>query len=138
MNKTIKKLVENYQCPGCALGSNIKCYENDIDGIGCSKHCAGTTIFPAIGRVFLGMPKGFNRLGNNEDTRIAIFSTYADYGGYNKWNIPTWKHLDENGNTLVRSISPRTNLSWIHVFNENCMDKIECFEVSNEMIEAMD
>ena len=57
---------------------------------------------------------------------------------YNKWNIPTWKHLNEDGHTLVRGISPRTNLPFIDIFLEDCVSKIDCLEISQEEINAMD
>lgn len=137
MDAIQKHAIETYQCLGCISGYDVSCFEKHFYGIGCGKHGAGT-ILSGIGLVFLGMPKGFCRLGANDKTRILIYKFFADFGGYDNWNIPTWKHLDENGNTLVRWMSPRTNYTGIHVFLENCLDKINCYEVTADDIEDMD
>jgi hypothetical protein len=148
MEKVIKDAIESYQCPGCSFGSDIKCdkFKQYSQGIGCGEHQAGTTI-TMEGKIFLGMPKGFCRtgvtLGDKVYSKIIIFKKFEDYWntktqGYDKWNIPIWKHLDKNSNTLVRFISPRLNQTHIHVFLENCIDKINCFEVDQEMIDFMD
>lgn len=59
---TTEEMIKNYQCSGCVGSEFPDCYETEGEDIGCSKHCAGTT-FSDIGRVFLGLPKGFTRLG---------------------------------------------------------------------------
>ena len=131
--------IEQYQCSGCAVGCNISCYKkrtgNPFD-IGCESHYSGTMI-SSIGKIFLGMPKGFNRLGKNEKTIISIYDTYEKYGSYNTWNIPVWKYL-ENGHTFVRGISPRVNSPFIHVFLEDCMEKINCTEITKDIHDFMD
>lgn len=137
MDAIQKQAIENYQCPGCVIGSNIKCFKQNNMGIGCGAHVAGTMMMPA-GLIYLGMPKGFCRLGPNDKTKIVIYKSFQDYGGYDMWNIPTWKHLDEHGHTLVRWMSPRINHTCIHVFLEDCRDKINCYEVTQDDIDAMD
>ena len=131
--------IEQYQCSGCAVGCNISCYKkrtDNPDGIECAKHFAGTGVM-SIGKIFLGMPKGFNRLGESEKTRICIYYTFSQYKGYDTWNIPVWKYL-ENGHTFVRGISPRVNRPFIHVFLEDCMEKINCTEITKELHDFMD
>lgn len=137
MDNKQKEAIETYQCPGCVCGHNIKCFEESTIGVECGKHCAGT-ISSSIGAIFLGMPRGFCRLGKNEDTKIIIYKTFADYRGYDKWNVPTWKHLDEYGHTLVRWMSPRLNYTGIHIFLEDCREKINCYEVTQEDVDYMD
>ena len=134
--KTIKA-IEAYQCAGCVSGSDISCYKKGHDGVECSRHCAGTTI-SHIGRIFLGLPKGFSRLGSQEDLKIAIFESFDNGWGYNMFNVPVWKHLDDNGNTLVRGICPRINWTWIHIFIGDVMDKINCLEITRKDFEEMD
>jgi hypothetical protein len=103
-----------------------------------------------IGAVFLGMPNGFSRLGSFDSMCLSIFpsfeafekdySTPAIHGpsdGYNMWNVPVWKFLDEHGNTIVRGISPRINKPFLHVILENCLDKIDCLEITKEVQEKM-
>lgn len=138
MKEEIKKAVENYQCPGCVWGSDISCYEYCSEkGVECQKHAAGTTISP-IGRVFLGMPKGFNRLGVCDETEISIFEKFEDSWGYDKFNVPVWKYLDDNGNTLVRGLCPRVNYPFIHIFIGNVLSKIDCMEITRQDIDKMD
>ncbi len=137
MEDSIKKAVEEYQCPGCVCGGDTECYEKG-DGIECGKHVAGTTAFPVAGRFFLGMPIGFCRTANIENFKLYMFERLEDCWGYDKYNVPAWKHLDENGNTLVRGISPRVNMPFIHVILGDCMVGIDCLEVTKEDIDAMD
>jgi hypothetical protein len=59
-----------------------------------------------------------------------IFEKFEDGWGYNEFNYPAWKHLNENGHTIVRGLSPRINVPFIHIFLENCREKINCFEIT--------
>ncbi len=131
----IEKMVQEYQCPGCVSGPYPKCYKKDSDSSACEKHCSGTT-FSHIGRIFLGMPKGFNRLGSCKTIRILIFDSPGKL--YDKFNIPVWKHLDKHGNTLVRGLSPRINWPWIHVFSGNFLNQIDCWIITQKDLDSMD
>lgn len=137
MERKIVEVIECYQCPGCVCGMDISCYKKG-EGLACVKHVAGTRLFPYVGLIFLGLPVGFCRLGQVEETEISIFACFADGWGYNKFNVPVWKHLDEHGNTLVRGISPRVNQPWIHIFIGDCLNKIDCLEITSEDISEMD
>ncbi len=144
MNK-IEKAVKEYQCSGCIKGPFETCFaKSQYDGVGCDNHVAATYITPNMGQIFLGMPNGFNRLGQNSKTKILIFEKFENfvnpngYVGYSKFMVPTWKYLNENGHTLVRVYMPRINNSCIHVFLENTLDKINCIEITKEDIENMD
>ena len=141
IKEKIKNGVELYQCPGCIGGHDTTCYKKSGNSVACGEHRAGTLILPG-GKVFLGMPKGFNRLGvgfgDEKNLKIEMFESFEQADWYNEFNIPVWKHIDENGNTLVRGLSPRTNQPFLHIYLEDCMDKIDCYVVSHEMIEKMD
>ncbi len=140
MNKEHKKTIKNYQCQGCMIGYDTSCFEENLTGgIGCGKHTAGTYI-GGIGKVILGLPKGFCRVGKFDGDLIpSIFEKFEDSGwDYSKWNIPVWKHLNKEGHTLIRGISPRVNSPFIHIFLENCLDKINCLEITEEDINGMD
>lgn len=145
MKEKIKNAIQKYQCPGCMDGSDFKCVMPPINegewGVACGGHRVGTYA-AGIGMILLGMPKGFNRLGSYDDMKIGIFETYEDGWqepiGYSKWNIPTWKHLNEHGHTLIRGLSPRTNSPFLHVFLEDCMDKFDCREITADDIKEMD
>lgn len=136
----IKEFVEEYQCPGCVVGGDASCYagETDSKSITCSKHVSGTIEFPAVGSFFLGMPKGFNRIGSAKELKLYIFNKLDDGWGFDKFNVPVWKYLDEHGNTIVRGLSPRINSPFLHIFIGNHIDKIDCFKITNEDIKAMD
>lgn len=130
--------VEEYQCPGCVCGSDKSCYVSENDSMECTKHVAGTMAFPMVGTFLPGMPKGFNRIGSEDKLKINIFDKFSNGWGYNKFNIPVWKHLDEHGNTLVRGLSPRVNNPFLHIFLEDCIDKIDCLEFTKEDISEID
>lgn len=82
------------------------------------------------------MPKGFNRVGPQEKLEINIFPSLGDQ--YNAFNVPTWKHLNANGHTIVRGMMPRRNQTFLHIFLENCIDKINCLEITDNEIDEMD
>lgn len=84
MKQNIKEAIEKYQCHGCVSGCDISCFEEDgiNESASCGRHTAGTLVM-GIGKIFLGMPTGFNRLGHpyenpKANLRIAIFETRAD------------------------------------------------------------
>ena len=133
MEAKIKRAVETYQCPGCVCGCDITRYEGD--GGECTKHVPGT--IANYGTFFLGMPKGFNRLGLNKETKINIFNKLSDFS-YDRFNVPVWKYLDENGNTLVRGMQPRWNFPFLHIFLEDCSERIGGIEITKEDIEQID
>jgi hypothetical protein len=135
MKEEIKNAVETYQCPGCTHGSNIKCFAPSAHGEECGKHSAGT--FTPAGRIFLGLGTGFNRVGPVEKFYPQIFKTLQE-GMYNKFNIPAWKHLDANGNTLVRGIMPRRNEPFLHIYLGDFRDQIDCLEITQDDINEMD
>ena len=136
MENFIKDIIEEYQCPGCVGGSDISCFKKADVGLQCDAHVAGIRMLGA-GRLFLGMPRGFNRLGGFDDFSLQIFNDLNTWG-YDKFNIPVWKYFDENGNTLVRGISPRTNAPFLHVVAGNHIPDIDCLQLTKKDIEGMD
>lgn len=137
MESKFKLAIEEYQCSGCISGSDISCFKNNTNGsIGCGNHHSGT--ITSVGTIFLGMPKGFNRLGRSILT-LNIYATFESCDWkYDMWNIPVWKHLSKNGHTFVRGIIPRNNEPFIHIFLENCIDQINCLEITQDDIDYMD
>lgn len=135
--------IKRYQCPGCIYGNEINgnditCYEKR-DHLGCVNH-TGFLISGDMGSVFFGMPNGFNIRGMVIDLKIKIFN-FEDFNlgfGYSKSAIPVWKYLDEYGNTLVRGLCPKNNRPFLHIFIGDCMDKIDCLEITHKDIEEMD
>jgi hypothetical protein len=138
MEEKFKLAVEEYQCSGCVSGYNVSCFKPNVSGVGCSRHIAGTMTM-GVGSFFLGMPKGFNRVGEYSKMRPNIYENFEvlDWK-YDMWNIPVWKHLSKDGHTFVRGFMPRRNEPFIHIFLENCIDKIDCLEISQTDIDGMD
>jgi len=137
MKDNVKKAIKEYQCSGCMCGNNTECFEAANSGCGCGKHFVGTRK-PPFGKIFLGMPKGFNRLGSYGGMKPNLFEKFEDGWGYNKFNYPVWKYLNENGHTIVRGLSPRINVPFLQVFFEDCMEKIRCLEITDADIKEMD
>jgi hypothetical protein len=131
--------VEEYQCPGCVGGGpKATCYlaPSDCLGHACDSHVPGTTILPGGGRIFLGMPKGFNKIGPVDDVwygkrRPFIFKTLQEknelWGEYDYYNVPAWKYRNKNGHTLIRVFMPRLNNGELHIILEDCMDRVVGF-----------
>lgn len=143
MKTKIKNPVEEYQCVGCVGGPYPDCFVKEDGGIGCSKHCAGTSTIGGAGlqRFFLGLPRGFCRLGQQKDMTVYIFENQEQQNKqwkYDIFNIPVWKHRNEQGHILVRGYMPRINAGFIHVILDGNMDKIDCREISQDEIKEMD
>ena len=147
MDSKIKKAIIEYQCPGCIVGNGPEeCFKQSEFSVSCDNHRAGTAIM-GIGKIFLGLPSGFNRLGSDlgggENMKIEMFKSFESANKnhlwkYNKYNIPVWKYLNNNGHTLVRGLIPRLNLPFLHIYLEDCRGQIDCFEVDQEMVDYMD
>ena len=90
-----------------------------------------------IGSLFLGLPPGFNIRGST--MRITIFETedqHKDKWSYDKLNVPVWMHLDDNLNTIVRGLSPRIGIGFIHIFLCDARDYVKAaHEISKSDIE---
>lgn len=137
----MKDLISLYQCPGCMHGPDAEsCDALKLTDEGCATHRPGTMGF-GIGTFYLGMPKGFNRLGHNPPTQLYIVESLdvAWVPSTRMYNIPAWKHLDEHGNTLVRFYSPRLNYGYSVVVRGNCMNELPgVVEITQEHIDNMD
>lgn len=125
-------MIEEFQCPGCVCGSNTKCgnfrKESWGNGFRCVNHVPGTTLFPG-GRIFLGMPKGFNKVGpryqEGEATPpIVLFSSPEDMPMYDFLNVPVWG-LEQDGYLFLRVYSPRINFGMIHVCKDATLNDIK-------------
>ena len=136
---TILEAIKQYQVFG-AMGDFVP-GESKLEH-GWADHVSGTFL-SGIGGVLLGMPKGFNRIGssNGMQRSVWIYETWEEketHWRYGKFNVPCWKHLDEYGNTLVRGLSPRTNMPFLHVILGDHRDKIDCLEITAADIAEMD
>lgn len=137
-----KEIVERYQCPGCVCGGDISCFEaqESKNDLSCAKHVVGT-MATGTGKFFLGMPKGFNRLGDSK-VEINIFpnqEAQIKEWSYCIYNIPVWKYKNKDGHVFIRGLRPRTNMPFLHIIID-CpdFDKINCLEITDNDIEFMD
>jgi hypothetical protein len=163
MNNKSKLAIEQYQCTGCVRGTDISCYQPSENGISCGAHVAGTRAFPG-GLLWLGLPKGFNRSGPlDHNIKLEIYESLNVLNSelsnldkkvnqivksesmmdvkvfYNKFNVPVWKHRTASGHVLVRGVSPRVNIPFLHILlNDSGFDQIPCLEITSADIEKMD
>lgn len=146
MDKKIEFAVRNYQCCGCVSGPSLKCFQKNDIGEGCGKHCPGTNITTPQGliSIILGLPNGFCRLGNAQNkvkTKLIIFKDIEQQQkqwGYNKFNVPVWRHELDNGIVVIRGFIPRTNEGFLHLILDadiNCFDGVE---ITQNDIDNMD
>ncbi len=131
----MKKWVKEYQCPGC-LNFPETCYETRSNNIACKNHVPGT-IQSNVGLLFLGLPKGFCRLGVYRGMQLQFFELF-DPHYYDIYNIPVWKYKNENGHVFVRGLMPRLNQPFLHIYLIDCFDKIDCQIISDDDIANMD
>jgi len=136
MNENSKKMIEEYQCPGCFFGSNVECgsYMNGIE-LECGSHQPATHVMPVIGTIYLGLPKGFNRTGYCGKMELVIYESKPKYDFL---NIPVWKYFDQNGNTIVRGICPRITKPFLHIYIGNHIKEIDCIEITQEHLDKID
>lgn len=142
---TVEEAIEEYQCLGCIHGSSLNCgkhVKKNCCGVGCNNHIAATFGSNSIGTFFLGMPKGFCRIGAFPNMKLQIFENFKElkkiWGDYDFFNIPVWKHLNENNHILIRGLSPRINIPFLHIILDGNLDDINCLEVTKQQIDEMD
>jgi hypothetical protein len=103
-------MIKEFQCPGCVSGSDTKCGTFELESEGkendefffCSKHCPATYI-GGIGKIALGLPKGFNREGFQQIRLYMQMPTDL----WNHLNVPVWA-LEQDGYLFVKTFCPRT------------------------------
>ena len=133
--------IQNYQCTGCLFGPFEECFEQSPHSRSCIKHKPATLI-SSIGTILLGLPKGFNRLGDAKERCINIFTDFEDfknfYTEYNKLNVPVWKYLDNLKNTIISVYLPRVNVTSVHIFLGDVRSKIDCMEITDTDLKEWD
>jgi hypothetical protein len=129
INDTQKEMIEQFQCSGCVCGSNVSCgkFQFKTHSAGdfyCSNQVAGTTLMPG-GKIYLGMPKGFNKVGdisndynNKRTTNIRLYEEFKQ--PYDFLNVPVWA-LEQDGYLFIRVFSPRVNISNIDVIKNGIL-----------------
>lgn len=138
--KFSKEYAEKYQCPGCVNGSDSSCgkHKRSLAHDGCDANYPGT-MEAGVGSMFLGLPRGFNRLGVYPDMKIEIYKSdlhIADI--FDKFQVPVWK-TKYQGDTLVRGLRPRKNEPFLVVIQgQSKFDTIKCREITEEERAKMD
>ena len=132
---THKKMVEEFQCPGCVAGMNIRCGSYEIDTLdqgcgGCAAHVLGTQI--GLGNpIALGLPTGFNKPSINWDEkpprrrskmRIRLWLK-GDSPGWDHLNVPVWA-MEKDGFLFVRTFAPRVDMSWVDVIERGSLEMV--------------
>ena len=125
--------VGTYQCPGCVCGPDEECFKKaNGKSVACQKHVAGTMGIPFPGKFFLGMPKGFNRIGTQKELKIEIYKTQSDQEAqwsYDHCNVPVWKHQNKEGHIFIRGYMPRLNEGFIHIILKGDYKSIDAHEI---------
>jgi hypothetical protein len=124
MNENQKKMVEQFQCPGCVAGSDTECgkFKPDVAyGATCQGHVIGTSIWGGAGHIALGLPKGFCRSGLDPTHPIGTSNTMNirlwekdTKPVWDKFNVAVWA-MEHEGHLFVRTFVPRRNWSYVDV-----------------------
>ncbi len=126
------EMISEFQCPGCTLGTS-PCQEcpsfanENKYGFGCSAHSAGTLLVGG-GWFYLGLPKGFNRVGafvakGDDKTKNNIRLWIDDPPEWDELNCPIWG-MEKDGCLFVRTYLPRTNRNFIDIIKGGTFDML--------------
>lgn len=122
MDSKQQQLIEQFQCPGCVCGGDTKCdafaFESLPNMFRCKSHVPGTTIMPG-GRVSLGLPKGFDKVGllierpsDERSTNIRFITNPLKE--YDHLNVPVWA-MEKDGFLFIRTMCPRLNYTYVDI-----------------------
>lgn len=139
---TARDMVETFQCPGCAHGSDTQCgkfklhelpagtsHEGNklVPGFRCQNHQAAK--LGETQRVNLGLPVPFARVqyreGSSEvQTNIRMHLYPVNYGVYwDAFNVPVWA-LEKGDYLFVRTYIPRVDQSYVDIIKGGNVDLI--------------
>lgn len=130
-NKVQLTMIREFQCPGCSCGTycdeGCKAYELDESYEGEKPHffrCKGWhpgTFMGGVGRIALGLPKGFTRVGAVDleimKHYLRLYESPEKRPEYDRFNIPVWA-MEKDGYLLVRCYSPRSNWFYVDVIKD--------------------
>lgn len=144
---TPEEMISEFQCPGCTCGSSPcgtcdKFKMNTTYGHSCENHSAGTFIM-GLGRIALGLPKGFTRMPPGErprDLGITLAIRNWTEGTHPEWdhlNVPVWA-MEKDGLLFVRTFVPRLASQYIDVVEKGTLELVpQAIDVS-EFIDEID
>lgn len=119
-------MIERFQCSGCVSGCDTTCGQFKIEethgsglGVRCIAQAPGTSLLPS-GLIYLGLPRGFNKVGARDEdkkghklTAIRLW-TGGTAPSWNELNVPVWA-MEHEGFLFVRTYAPRTNRGYVDV-----------------------
>lgn len=127
--KATEKMVEKFQCPGCMLGSDIKCGKYKLEaeyGAKCMSQAPGTFILGVSSHIFLGLPIGFNKsqmihaaMSPDRMTPIRLWLE-GTHPEWNKLNVAVWA-MEEDGYLFVRTAIPRRGQIYIDIIKKGTL-----------------
>ena len=138
-------MISKFLCPGCSCGpepGSCECFriKDEVDGdFTCSGHSAGT-FMSGVGRIALGLPKGFCRYGgavppshledkksgsDQINTKLMYIRLHlsGETTGYNHLNVPVWAMV-EDGYLFVRTFSPRVNRTCVDIVKGGTLEMV--------------
>lgn len=126
VTKEQKEMIEEFQCPGCVAGMDVKCgaFKLQVDyGFTCLGNVPGTTKMPG-GTFALGLPKGFDKIGDargktTKEPYIRLWGR-GTKPEWDKLNVAVWG-LEKDGYLFVRTWSPRINKTYVDVISGGTM-----------------
>lgn len=136
-NKIQLEMVKEFQCPGCSCGIDPEtCKRFDLaseswgfhsnSGFHYCKNWLPSTFFGGIGRVALGLPKGFCRIGVLDFEKVTCYVRLHESPKdirYNKLNVAVWAMV-QDGYLFVRVFSPRINTTYVDIIKDGSLDLV--------------
>ena len=145
---TPEEMISEFQCPGCTNGgapaSKCPAFELNSDyGHSCFSHSAGT-FMGGVGRIALGLPKGFNHMPgptrpNGESGTTLLIRNWPEgtKPDWNRLNVPVWA-MEKDGFLFVRTLKPRTSAQYIDVGENGTMELVPQAINVEEFIDEID
>jgi hypothetical protein len=123
-----KNMIKEFQCAGCVAGSNTECgsfkeHVGSSSGFRCVNHCAGTMI-GMVGLIYLGLPKGFCRVGKDQKCCEVWLYEKNNFDFFNFCTLPIWA-MEEDGYLFIRCYMPRVNMATVQVIKDGKFDELE-------------
>lgn len=150
VSKNEKKMIEEFQCAGCVVGSGIDCGQFELGRLegafrpfSCKSHCPGTMIGDGRGmnRIILGLPKGFCEFGDVDMggpkkriyVRLFVNKDCLPKDAWNDLNVAVWAIVQDDY-LFVRTYTPRSNKTYVDVIKGGTLDMVpQAFDVSKIM-----
>jgi hypothetical protein len=142
------QMIDTFQCPGCIHGTDPEtCSKHKLsqDTPGSFFYCVNwrpSTFMGGVGRIALGLPRGFLRtgmveFGDKPFCYIRLFKKPEDMLGYDKFNVPVWA-MERDGHLFVRCYSPRNNWLFVDVVKDGKLEHAPGAINAGEFYEEMD